>query len=103
MIAQNPQVTFVAAHPGQREDFLKHLERLKKYENAYLDLSGTGLFRYGMLRYGIETVGASKFLFGTDYPIVNPGMYVEAVRFEHISEKDREMIFSENAKRLLFN
>ena len=103
MIAQNPQITFVAAHPGQREDFLKHLERLKKYENAYLDLSGTGLFRYGMLRHGIETVGASKFLFGTDYPITNPGMYVEAVRFEHISEKDQEMIFSENAKRLLFN
>ena len=21
MIAQNPQITFVAAHPGQREDF----------------------------------------------------------------------------------
>ena len=103
MIAQNPQVTFVAAHPGDRDDFLKHLERLNKYDNIYLDLSGTGLFRYGMLRHGIETVGAEKFLFGTDYPIVNPGMYVEAVRFEHISEKDREMIFSENAKRLLFN
>ncbi len=103
MIAQNPDVTFVAAHPGERKDYEKHIERLKKYENAYLDLSGTGLFRYGMLRYGIEAAGASKFLFATDYPITNPGMYVEAVRFEPISEEDRETIFHKNAERILFD
>ena len=34
MIAENPAVTFVAAHPGEREYFLKHLQRLEKYENA---------------------------------------------------------------------
>lgn len=101
MIAQNPKVTFVAAHPGQKADFMLHLDRLKKYENAYLDLSGTGLFRYGMVREGIRQVGAEKFLFGTDYPITNPGMYVEAVRCEHISEADRELIFHKNAERLL--
>lgn len=101
MIARNPKVTFVAAHPGQKAEYLKHLERLKKYDNAFLDISGTGLFRYGMLRVGIEKVGAEKFLFGTDYPITNPGMYVEAVRFEHISDADRELIFSKNAKRIL--
>lgn len=101
MIAQNPKVTFVAAHPGQKAEYMIHLERLKKYDNAYLDLSGTGLFRYGMVREGIRQVGAEKFLFGTDYPITNPGMYVEAVRFEHISEADRELIFYKNAERLL--
>ena len=30
MIAENPGVTFVAAHPGEREHFLKHLQRLEK-------------------------------------------------------------------------
>lgn len=101
MIARNPAVTFVAAHPGARESYLSHLERMGKYENAYLDLSGTGLFRYGMLRYGIGRVGSKQFLFGTDYPITNPGMYVEAVCFEHIREMDREMIFHKNAERIL--
>ena len=101
MIAAHPDVIFVAAHPGQKEDFLKHIERLKKYENAYLDLSGTGLFRYGLLKYGIEQAGADKILFGTDYPITNPGMYVEAVNFERISEEDREKVFYGNAGRLL--
>lgn len=101
MIANNPKVTFVAAHPGQKADFLLHLERLEKYDNAYLDLSGTGLFRYGMLREGIRRVGAEKFLFGTDYPITNPGMYVQAVYYEHITDADRELIFSKNAERIL--
>lgn len=102
MIAQNPNVTFVAAHPGQKNNFVLHLERLKKYDNAYLDLSGTGLFRYGMLREGIRRVGDEKLLFGTDYPITNPGMYVQAVCFEHISEASREKIFYRNAERILF-
>lgn len=101
MIANHPRVTFVAAHPGEKQGYIKHLERMEKYENAYLDLSGTGMFRYGMLRYGINKVGAERFLFGTDYPITNPGMYVQAVNFEHLSEKEREMIFHENAQRLL--
>ena len=50
---------------------------------------------------GIRRAGAGKFLFGTDYPITNPGMYVHAVLGEHIGEEDRRLIFSGNAKRLL--
>ena len=101
MIAQNPKVTFVAAHPGEYENYKRHLECLKKYDNAYLDISGNGLYRYGMLREGIRQAGDEKLLFGTDYPITNPGMYVEAVCFEHISEESREKIFFRNAQRII--
>ena len=101
MIAEHPNVTFVAAHPNDRKKYLLHLERLKKYPNAYLDLSGTGLFRYGMLKHGVDMVGAEKFLFGTDYPITNPLMYVKAVEFEQISEEAKDMIFYKNAQRIL--
>lgn len=101
MIANHPKVTFVAAHPGDRDKYPLHLERLKKYPNAYLDISGTGLFRYGMLKHGVDKVGAEKILFGTDYPITNPYMYVKAVEFEHISDEAKDMIFYKNAERLL--
>ena len=40
-------------------------------------------------------------LFGTDYPITNPHMYVQAVEFEHISEEAKDMIFYKNAEILL--
>ena len=103
MLENNPGVTFVAAHPGQPEDFRHHEERLKKYPNLYLDLSGTGLFRYGLLASAVKRVGADRLLFGTDYPICNPRMYVQAVLGEHISDEDKEKILYRNAERLFEN
>ena len=92
---------FVLAHPGEKVRLLRHIEAMKKYDNIYLDLSGTGLFRFGMLKRLIEQVGAERILFGTDHPICNPAMYVAGVMHERISERDMSLIFSENAKRLL--
>lgn len=101
MLAAHPDVIFVAAHPGERESYLQQIERMRKYKNLYLDLSGTGLFRYGMLAYGVKTLGPERFLFGTDYPICNPRMYVQAVLQEHISDAAREAVLYGNAARLL--
>ena len=101
MVAAHPSLTFVAAHPGQREDFEKHVGRMKKYPNLLLDLSGTGLFRYGLLAAAVKAVGSERILFGTDFPICNPRMYVQAVLGEHISDADKEKILFGNARRLL--
>lgn len=101
MVADHPDVTFVAAHPGEREVFLQHLERMERYGNLYLDLSGTGIFRYGLVAYGVRRVGSGRFLFGTDYPICNPRMYVQAIYQEPISDADRDNILHNNAARIL--
>lgn len=92
---------FVLAHPGEKVRLLRHIEAMKKYDNIYLDLSGTGLFRFGMLKHLVDQVGAERILFGTDHPICNPAMYVAGVMHERISERNMSLIFSENAKRLL--
>lgn len=96
-----PRLTFVFAHPGEYVNFMGHIDRMQKYENAYLDISGTGLFRYGMLRYGIDKVGADRILFGTDYPVCNAGMYVGGVLFEELKEDELEKVAYKNAERLL--
>lgn len=96
-----PNITFVAAHPGDTACFLRHIERIKKYPHYYLDLSGTGIFRYGLIKYGVEHAGSERLVFGTDYPICNPGMYVAAVEYEDISQKDKENIFYNNVAKLL--
>ena len=101
MVREHPDVTFVAAHPNEKEIFLRHLERMEQCDNLYLDLSGTGIFRYGLLAYGVGRVGSKRFLFGTDFPICNPRMYVQAIYQEPISEEDRENIMHRNAQRLL--
>lgn len=101
MVGEHPGIVFVAAHPGDRDRVPEHIAAMKKHENLYLDISGTGLFRLGMLRHLVQAVGAERILFGSDYPICNPGMYVQAVLTEVISEADKERILWGNARRLL--
>lgn len=101
-IKENKAVTFVVAHPGEYNTYMRHIERMKKCENYYLDLSGTGLFRHGMLRHGIDECGVERFLFGSDFPICNPAMFVGGVLNDSlITDDEKEAILSKNAKRLL--
>lgn len=66
MAAAHPGIPFVAAHPGDHDRVPEHIALMKKHENCYLDLSGTGLFRFGLLKHLINEVGADRILFGTD-------------------------------------
>lgn len=102
MVRKHPKNVFVAAHPGEYESFCRHLHRMELSENYYLDISGSGLFRHGILRHGIDEFGAERFLFGSDYPICNPAMYIGGVLLDSmITEEEKQMIFAGNAKRLL--
>ncbi len=102
MAENHKNVNFVFAHPGEYGEFKRHMERMKKSENFYLDLSGYGIFRHGMLRHALDEFGPERFLFGSDYPTCNPGMYIGGVYFDHlIKDEEKKMIFSENAKRIL--
>lgn len=102
MVKKHPNTVFAAAHPGEYSSYIRHLNRMKMSENYYLDLSGTGLFRHGMLRRGIDECGVERFLFGSDFPICNPAMFIGGVLLDSlITEEERAMIFAGNAKRLL--
>ena len=101
MVKSHPNVTFVAAHPGERSEVDRNVALMKKYDNVYLDLSGTGIFRWPMLRYLVDSVGDERILFGSDYPTCSPGIYIGGVLGERISDDAKEKIFSLNAKRIL--
>lgn len=102
LVAKNfPKLNIVIAHPGAgKSDIADKMVLLKKYPNLYLDLSGSGMFRDGMLRYGIDQAGKDKFLFGTDYPICNPASILYAVLYEKLSDDELTAVFSGNFRRL---
>ncbi len=101
-VKANLDATIVAAHPGERDSVMRHVERMRWSENYYLDISGTGVFRYGMLRYLLDEVGAERILYGTDFPTCNPSVFIGAVLLDElISDEEREWILAKNAKRLL--
>ena len=95
-----PKLNVVLAHPDDAASFLARSELVGRYRNLYLDISGTGLFRWGMLKYCIKTFGAEKILFGTDFPICSPAMYVAGVLAEDLSPEEYQLIFAENFLRL---
>ena len=102
MIRRHKNLTFVAAHPGEAPSLMRHIERAKISKNYYLDLSGTGLFRYGMLARAVKEMGADHVLFGTDYPICTPAMYIGGVAQDpYLTDEEKALIFAGNAKRLL--
>ena len=102
MVSAHRDVLFVAAHPGEYPSLMRHIERMKRYENYCLDLSGTGLFRYGMLRRIIDEVGADRVLFGSDFPTCSPAMFLGGVLLDPlITDSEKEKIFAGNAKRIL--
>lgn len=102
MVRRHPDTILVAAHPGEYESYMRHLNRMKMSDNYYLDLSGTGLFRHRMLRWGIDQYGAHRFIFGSDYPTCSPAMFIGAILLDtNLSENEKFQIFSGNAKRLL--
>jgi predicted TIM-barrel fold metal-dependent hydrolase len=102
MVAAHKDVKIVMAHPGEYSSYLRHLRRMDISENYWLDLSGTGLFRHGMLARGIAQYGAERFLFGSDYPTCNPAMFIGGVTLDElISLEDKEKILYTNAKKLL--
>ncbi len=101
VIKAHPNMAFVAAHPGERESVERHIEIMRKYDNAFLDLSGTGIFRFGCIRHLVDQVGADRILFGTDYPICNPEMYIHAVFGERLGDAVMRKILYENAMNLL--
>lgn len=102
MVKNHKNVTFVAAHPGFLEHFLRHLKRMEMSENYHLDLSGGAVYRHGTLRHGIDEFGAERFLFGSDYPICSPAFYVGGVALDFLlSEEEKQKILYDNACRIL--
>ena len=100
MLSAHPNVTFVAAHPGDRERVEEHIRLMKQHDNLYLDLSGTGLFRLGVLRHLVTQVGAERILFGTDSPWMDQRHTLDLFLALPLSPEAQARILYQNALEL---
>ena len=102
LVKRHKHLTVVAAHPGEHPQLMRHLARARLSENYCLDISGTGVFRYGALRRAVSEMGADRVLFGSDFPTCHPGMFLGAVVNDRLlTDTEKEKILSHNAKRIL--
>ena len=95
-----PTLPVVLAHPGDMSMVRDRLALIRKYPNACIDISGTGLFRWGMLRYAADQCGSEKILFGTDFPVCSAAMNLGGVLGEHLADAEKENILGRNFLRL---
>lgn len=96
-----PELPIVLAHPGDGEAFLSRIALVARHPNLHLDISGTGIDRYGMIRRAMDAAGKHKILLGSDYPVNNPAVYLEGARFEPLRADEFEALCSGNFLRLI--
>lgn len=100
-----PELTFVLAHLGGMnlwDDVEKYLAG--KFRNVYLDISViAGYIAPEQLLRIIRTHGADRILFGSDCPWSDPAAEIAMIEELPLSYNEKELIFFENAERLLGN
>ena len=106
LAAEVPELSIIFAHPGEphgEAGWSSH-ERMKfiaDHDNMYMDISGTGLFRWNFLRHFVDICGAEKIIFGSDMPTCNVGMNVYGTLFEHLTEDEFKLVLSGNFRRIM--
>ncbi len=96
-----PELKVVLAHPGDGADLDKRFEFIKAHGNLYIDISGTGLFRWGMLRHAVDMLGVEKIIYGSDFPVCSSGMNLYGTLSEHLTEDEFSAVLAGNFKELI--
>ena len=96
-----PNTTFIAAHFGGYRCW-DDSSLYKGLQNVYFDTSSSLPFiSVEKAKELIDMHGADKFFFGTDFPMWDAASEIERFNKIPLTEKEREMIFSGNLKKLL--
>ncbi|MCX6164565.1 MAG: amidohydrolase family protein [Ignavibacteriae bacterium] len=100
-----PKLKIILAHlggdqPGLYLDCAKEVKNLNS-KNIYLGTESIREFYF--VNQVVKTVGADKVIFGSDYNLGLPKMYIPIIESLDISDSEKELIFSGNLLRLLNN
>ena len=104
MVERHPDLVVVLAHLGGWEMWSgvrKHLIPAGEnvyFDTAYISPSLTSEETCDL----ISEIGADRVLFGTDYPWTDQAEEIEFVGEMELSDREKRLILSENARRLLF-
>jgi len=104
IIQKFPRATIVFPHFGDGQEYshiFKRIDLVAKNRNCYLDTSGYGHDRMGMLEYAVETIGADRVLFGSDFSINDPSSVIARIQNSFLTEEQKRKVLSGNLQQLL--
>ena len=104
IIQKFPQANIVFPHFGDSHEYehiFKRIDAVAAHPNTYLDTSGYGHDRVGMLEYAVKSIGEDRVLFGSDFSINCPATVIARVKNALISEEQKRKILAGNLQALL--
>lgn len=104
VIEKFPRATIVFPHFGDGNEYVdiwKRIDLVAQHPNTYLDTSGYGHDRVGMLEYAVKKIGPDRVLFGSDFSINDPSTVIARIKHAFLSEEQKQKIFSGNLQALL--
>lgn len=94
-------LTVIGAHFGGYSIWNEAADKLHGIENFYVDCSSSFFnFSDAEIVALIREYGAERVLFGTDFPMWSPKAELERFMALPLDERERNLILSENAKRI---
>jgi len=101
IIQKFPKATIVFPHFGGDEEIFRRIELVAAHPNTYIDTSGYGIDRVGMLEYAVSTVGEDRVLFGSDFSINCPATVTGRIQKAFLTEQQKQKILAGNLETLL--
>jgi predicted TIM-barrel fold metal-dependent hydrolase len=99
-----PKATLVFAHFGDDHEYdniFKRIDLVARHPNCYLDTSGYGHDRMGMLEYAVKTIGPDRVLFGSDFSINDPSTVLARIEHSFLTEEQKAKVLAGNLETLL--
>ena len=102
LCSEFPQVTWVLPHPGDSpKEVTERCELATRHENLYIDLSGHGVQRMGVLDLAVRCAGPDRVLFGSDYTINDPAAVIATIEKSYLSDEVKAKVLGGNVVRML--
>lgn len=99
-----PQAKLIMAHAGgqpfAKGDWNRAIMSAKRFENLYLD-TATSTIDLGFVEACVAELGASKIIFGTDTPLLDPWTQWTKIRESRLPKQDLDLILGGNILRLM--
>lgn len=96
------EIPLIVSHLGSnRERIMNYINFAGNNRNVYLDICGSGHERLGILEYAVESGLEDRILYGSDFPVNEPGTPIIRVKNSLLSDEVKLKILGGNLRRLL--
>jgi len=96
-----PRLTLVISHLGGKAEMEELMALATDYPNILLDISGSGYDRLGMLEKAVAMGLEDRILYGSDFPINDPGAVRARILNGWFTPAVKRKILGGNLQRLL--